>query len=294
MERPEGFRTPSPTDYTESESGAPESVKLSKNDLIKLLDWDPMPHTSFKTRLSGFGKVTHGAYTDIAESIHKAKARHTWHKAPRSSILVVETMEIEPADLEHHVIPTAIYGGNQFAINTIEHYEQNVRVPTACLYWCCGMYTAGDGDNGGLLVKELVAQIITNSLFRFADMNIKSSLSPGQQFSFKQLMAFLEAALKTLLRRAPVVVVVDSVHSYEVPGPANRNLRAVLATLAEIAERDGEKFPLKVAIVSALGFEPLEKGAKITNVVRVSKQVTLEAWESADTRAEKKADRRRG
>ena len=143
------------------------------------------------------------------------------------------------------------------------------------MYWCCSLDFFS--DNGKLLLRQLLGQIIRHPLGDLANSTLLYDGSPDANPCCERLTALLGLTLSRLLERAPVVIVIDSIQSYESGAVIDRNVRAVLNNLVEMAKEES-KHPLKLLITSTWHFQPLREGAKITTTYKLPLKVKQDAW----------------
>ncbi|KAK5167599.1 uncharacterized protein LTR77_007298 [Saxophila tyrrhenica] len=237
---------------------------MTKDRLLRKLEYRPEFSQLLRNNLATLRPPHSVAFRYISDELERSDEAHAWVNAPRSLILVVNSGQkpLQPNEASETV---------EFSARMLDHCSHNMK-DAVVLNWCCTM--SYGKDNGLRMVSHLIGQALSHPLADFAYLDI--SLNTGRLvLDFTQRLAILDQALSGLLKRAPVVVVIDSVDVYEGPGKENMYVGAALTRLEEMAEWAYErgKFPLKIMITSTAVFKPLGKVVGITRMLNVPPEV---------------------
>ncbi|KAK5167596.1 uncharacterized protein LTR77_007295 [Saxophila tyrrhenica] len=219
------------------------------------------------------------AHAYISEFIANTNHARTWFTARKNApILVICEEAFDHDDWCSYPAVARFTGETLESLNRAEG--------TIILQFCCNCGSLH--ENGAWILSEIICQALTNDLCDFSVIHIPRRADSDKPFEYMQLEEMLEQVLSALLKQAPVVIAVDSVHRYEAPKEANVHVFTALSKLIELAQTNQERHPLKVVITSVndLGF--LQKPEGIAKIVRVPEEERQKAWEIGEQHANEK------
>ncbi|KAK5167598.1 uncharacterized protein LTR77_007297 [Saxophila tyrrhenica] len=184
-------------------------------------------------------------------------------------------------------LPAALTGSSLFASNTIRSFASDVMTgQIAVLSFCCQF--SEHADYGWRLLTELIGQAVTHLFFDFGLLVIPRRFGLGYHhdfeynYDFEQVMSLTRRALRILLDRTPIVIVIDAVQCYLGPEEKHEHTREALSMLLNFAEDERSRHPMKVLVTNAKRFEHLDRAARITTSYRLPPDRVIRAWNAAE------------